>query len=194
MSDTRTSILDAAEYAVRERGLDGFSYADLSEKVGIRKASIHHHFAAKDDLALAIMHRYAERHFTALADISSQTLTAGKSLAHFIARYRGGYEDNFLLCLCVAFSLSPKSLSQDLLLKIADFQAKNIAWLVEKFEQARFDGSVLNVRDAKTEAFACLALLEGAQILARTANESSYFELAMNPLESRFSNRSHQAF
>ena len=44
--DTRISLLDSAERAVRQRGFDGFSYADLSKEIGIRKASIHYHFAS----------------------------------------------------------------------------------------------------------------------------------------------------
>ncbi|KAE9771026.1 TetR family transcriptional regulator, partial [Escherichia coli] len=34
-------------------GYKSFSYADLAERVGIRKASIHHHFPGKEDLVKA---------------------------------------------------------------------------------------------------------------------------------------------
>ena len=36
--DTKTVLLDAAEWAARRHGHDGFSYADLSKRVGIRTA------------------------------------------------------------------------------------------------------------------------------------------------------------
>ncbi|MGL4768117.1 MAG: TetR/AcrR family transcriptional regulator [Formosimonas sp.] len=36
-------------------GYDSFSFADLAQRTGIAKASIHHHFANKADLALAVV-------------------------------------------------------------------------------------------------------------------------------------------
>ena len=39
-----TQILDAAQRMVQTRGYNGFSYADISDEVGLRKASIHHYF------------------------------------------------------------------------------------------------------------------------------------------------------
>ena len=39
-SDTRATLIDDATTLVRRRGYAGFSYADLSEAVGIRKPSL----------------------------------------------------------------------------------------------------------------------------------------------------------
>ena len=55
--DTRQRILDVAEQLLLERGYAGFSYQDIADAVGIRKASIHHHFPAKEDLGRAIIER-----------------------------------------------------------------------------------------------------------------------------------------
>ncbi|MCK5866711.1 MAG: TetR/AcrR family transcriptional regulator, partial [Marinobacter adhaerens] len=56
--DTRTALMDLAEHTVRSRGFDGFSYADLAEAIGIRKASIHYHFPTKAKLSEALIERY----------------------------------------------------------------------------------------------------------------------------------------
>jgi len=58
VSDIKTALLDSAERAARRRGFDGFSYADLAKDMGIRKASIHHHFPTKAALSVALMKRY----------------------------------------------------------------------------------------------------------------------------------------
>ena len=60
-ADTKTALLDLAERAVRSRGYDGFSYADLARAQGIRKASIHYHFPTKADLSQNLMARYHTR-------------------------------------------------------------------------------------------------------------------------------------
>ncbi len=54
MMGTKELLLKEAEMLVRTRGFAAFSYADLSERVGIRKASIHHHFPTKEELGGAL--------------------------------------------------------------------------------------------------------------------------------------------
>jgi len=53
-SERKQQILTLASDLLRTRGFEGFSYQDLSQELGIRKASIHHHFAKKEDLGLAL--------------------------------------------------------------------------------------------------------------------------------------------
>ena len=52
---TAERIVREARDLIMTRGYNGFSYADIAEAVGIRKASIHHHFPAKSDLAKAVI-------------------------------------------------------------------------------------------------------------------------------------------
>jgi TetR/AcrR family transcriptional repressor of nem operon len=59
-SSKKIEILDVAQEAIQKRGYNAFSYADLAEAVGIRKASIHHYFPSKADLGLAVIRRYRE--------------------------------------------------------------------------------------------------------------------------------------
>jgi AcrR family transcriptional regulator len=53
----RDSILDEATRLFAERGYEGASMADLAERVGLRKASLFHHFASKDELRTAVLDR-----------------------------------------------------------------------------------------------------------------------------------------
>ncbi|PWK92720.1 TetR/AcrR family transcriptional regulator [Fulvimonas soli] len=53
--NTREKLLDSARYLIQTRGYNGFSYADVAEQVEVRKASIHHHFPTKADLARAVV-------------------------------------------------------------------------------------------------------------------------------------------
>lgn len=48
--DMREQILTSAQRLVQQRGFNGFSYADIADEVGIRKASLHHYFPTKTDL------------------------------------------------------------------------------------------------------------------------------------------------
>jgi TetR/AcrR family transcriptional repressor of nem operon len=44
---TYDKILRLTDTLIQQRGFLGFSYADLEKAIGIRKASIHHHFPGK---------------------------------------------------------------------------------------------------------------------------------------------------
>ncbi|HEY2515925.1 MAG TPA: TetR/AcrR family transcriptional regulator [Polyangiaceae bacterium] len=57
----REEILDEATQLFAERGYEGTSMADLAEKVGLRKASLFHHFASKEVLYAAVLARLIER-------------------------------------------------------------------------------------------------------------------------------------
>ncbi len=49
----RNEILEHTDDLIQKHGYKGFSYADLSKRLGIAKASIHHHFPSKEDLGIA---------------------------------------------------------------------------------------------------------------------------------------------
>jgi AcrR family transcriptional regulator len=53
----RDEILEEATRLFAERGYEGASMADLAERVGLRKASLFHHFASKDMLYAAVLDR-----------------------------------------------------------------------------------------------------------------------------------------
>ena len=58
--NTRTKILDSAQRLIQTRSFQGFSFQDIADEVGIRKASLYHHFDSKDAIALAVLERAAE--------------------------------------------------------------------------------------------------------------------------------------
>ena len=66
---TRDELIDQATRLIETQGFCAFSYADLAERVGIRKPSIHHHFPAKADLGVAVVRRMHERMAGLWADL-----------------------------------------------------------------------------------------------------------------------------
>lgn len=183
--DTKTSLLDSAERLARELGFDAFSYADLSREVGIRKASIHHHFPAKADLALALVTRYREDFMVALSEIERVEKTAGAQLATYLSLYQTALRGGEQVCLCVSFSVSLSSFDAQVVRQINRFHAESLAWLECVFERGQEDGSISLVGDPSDEAYACLALAEGAQLIVRSSGEISDFENVTKSLKSR---------
>lgn len=55
---TKAALLRAAETQMRSKGYSAFSYADLAAQIGIKKASIRHHFPTKESLGACATGRW----------------------------------------------------------------------------------------------------------------------------------------
>ena len=135
MRDTRNELLMQAEILVRGRGYSGFSYADLADAVGIRKASIHHHFRTKEDLGAALVAAYDLRYDEALDAILTQSPDAIARVEAYGRLYLTGVEKG-LGCLCAALAVELDTLPPVLRADIARFFDKHIAWLERVLAQA----------------------------------------------------------
>ena len=186
-TDTKTALLDSAEDAARRFGFDGFSYADLAKDVGIRKASIHHHFPSKATLSVALMERYHSNFEVICAEIQARAETGGARLKELIVQYRASSDDGKLLCLCASFSSSRDSLSPDVIQRIGLFRAMVTDWMTHAFKLGHTDGSITGVTEPELEASATLSLLEGAQLAARAEENPDLFDKATKLLMSRIS-------
>lgn len=180
---TKQHILIHAESLARRRGYDGFSFADLAEGAGIRKASVHHHFPTKAVLSVELMEAYANRFMAALNRVSDKN--AGQRLAAMIAQYRNALEGGQSQCLCVAFSAISERLPESTKAAVHMFQDSARGWLEQVFSDALKDGSIRDVSRPDEEAAAAFALLEGAQLVSRTSRDPSQFELTTAPLRRR---------
>lgn len=62
MAATRKDeIVQIATRLFAERGYEGASMGDLAERVGLRKASLFHHYASKDDLYCTVLEHLVRR-------------------------------------------------------------------------------------------------------------------------------------
>lgn len=178
--DTRTALLNSAERAARQRGYDAFSFADLAREVGIRKASIHHYFPRKADLAFELIERYADDFAEALTKIDTDGNRPTQKLLAYRQLYRDALADGTQLCLCVAFSAGRNSLPEPVVQRLNQFHEDSVTWLTTIFEQAGWPNS-------EAEARATLALMEGAQLLARAAQDIHQFDQATSAFVARLS-------
>jgi TetR/AcrR family transcriptional regulator, transcriptional repressor for nem operon len=55
LSGTAKRLMDLAEAHIRNGGYTGFSFRNLAAEVGIKSASVHHHFPTKVKMAAAVI-------------------------------------------------------------------------------------------------------------------------------------------
>lgn len=181
MRDTRAELLLQAEILVRGRGYSGFSYADLAEAVKIRKASIHHHFPTKTDLALALVDAYDARYDAALDAVLARTRDAVARIEAYGRLYLGGVEDD-LGCLCAVLAVERDTLPQAVRDGIARFFDKHIAWLEAVLAAGLADGSVRHGLAPGPTARLVVATFEGALLLERILSGAAGFRSTLSAL------------
>ncbi len=128
--EMKEKILTCAQQLVQQRGFNGFSYADIAKEVGIRKASLHHHFPTKTDLGLSLLKVYSEQLNNALINISSSPISANEKLLAYIALYRGSLEAE-RMCLGGMLATEAMTLDPIMLPSLKQFFTRNTEWLTE---------------------------------------------------------------
>lgn len=170
----RNDILDVAQRLLQQRGFNGFSYADIAAEVGIRKASIHHHFPNKIDLAKALLQSYTDQVTWLLQDFMQNRSSAQDRLAGYINLYSETLAANRV---CLGGMLASDIHTLDISLKpelIAFFSASR-TWLVEVLEQGQINGEIRSDQPPAMQADLVLAGLQGALMLARSHEDELIF-------------------
>ena len=174
MDSTREQILSTAEAWVRTSGYAGFSYADLSESVGIRKASIHHHFPTKENLAVALVDRYQREFSRALEALSETHRDAVSKLRGYADLYFAGLREG-RACLCGMLASDYALVPQRVQIGVQGFFASSIEWLERVITQAHDEGAIASNRDAGLEARVFHATILGAMFAARVRSDLPEF-------------------
>jgi len=167
LGGTADRILDVAERLVQTRGYHAFSYADVSEAVGIRKAGVHYHFPSKDDLGRAVAARYRARFAEVLARLDATRKGPGAKLRAYAGLYEAVLADGLRACLCGMLAADFLTLPGAVRAEVADFFADQEAWLARVLAAGRAAGTLVFRGSPVREAQALLSGLEGALLVAR---------------------------
>lgn len=174
-ADTAQQILDAAQYMVQTRGYNAFSYADISQQVGIRKASIHYHFPSKSDLGKELVTRFRETFRKKLDQISR----ASEDHCHQLERYTQLYLDvlqDERMCLGGMLAADFTTLPQGVRQEVNGFFDDNVVWLTKVLVEGSKAGNFHYKGSATVEAQLILAGLEGAMLMARSYGDVRLFQ------------------
>lgn len=180
-ANTADRILDVAERLVQVHGFNAFSYADIAAELGIRKASLHHHFPTKAGLGTALITRYHERFGEALTEILSSTDDANARLQAYVRLY-GKVLRNQRMCLCGVLAADFETLPRPMRDGVLSFFALNEEWLTRVLDEGRQAGSLRFEGPAARIAAFLVSSLEGAMLLARSYGKISRFEAVAKKL------------
>jgi TetR/AcrR family transcriptional regulator, transcriptional repressor for nem operon len=161
---TRDTLLDTAETLVRKRGFSATSYADLADAVGIRKASIHHHFPAKADIGVALVDRYIERFDVHTAALAHRYPKLRPCIRAYGEIYAKSLRDG-LFCLCGMLAGEAQVLPDPVRSRVEVFFSRQLRWLGERLDAAKKRGELPPGADPKDLAETILGALQGALLV-----------------------------
>jgi TetR/AcrR family transcriptional repressor of nem operon len=172
-SATKSALLDLAQELAQTRGLNAFSFQDLASGVGIRTASVHHHFATKGDLGREMMTRYRDRFRSELDLIDARARSPRRKLELFADLFRRTLRQGNRLCLCGMLATEYATLPPAVQREVKAFYDETEGWLTGVLERGRDDGIFAFHGSPGPLAKTFFATLEGAMIAARTFEDES---------------------
>jgi len=183
LSDTAGKLVGGAAQLIMRVGYNGFSYADLSERFGIRKASIHHHFPSKVDLVVAVVEQ-------ARAGIRAQieALDEGSPVALDQLRFYTGYWERCIkdqsapFCLAAVLAAELPGLPEEVAVSVRGHFVDLCTWLERLLELGVEQGSVNLEASPKVEAQAFMATVYGAMLAARAFDDPQRFDVIVEAL------------
>ena len=159
--DRRDRILDAAEGMARRGGYHGFSFREVAAAVGVKSASVHHHFPTKEDMATELATRYAERFVGALG-----APEAPDAVGRLVAAYRAALRQDDQMCLCGLFGAEIDALPVGVGDAVRGFFRANLDWAAR----------ALGGPGTQARAETLVAGLEGALLTARSLRDADLYD------------------
>ena len=169
---SRDRILVAATKIAQARGYGGLNFRDLADAVGIKAASIYHHFASKADLGTAVARRYWEESASDLDVLWTESVNPVDCLHRYPGTFRKALESGNRICLCSFMAAESDDLPEAVTTEIRKFADVNVAWLCKVVSAT----SIASVEEHEGRARAIFAAVAGAQLIARSRADVSVYD------------------
>ena len=167
----REAILEAARRTAQAHGYGGLNFREIGAAVGIRAASIYHHFPSKADLGAAVAKRYWQDTAAELDALSAASGDPTKALHAYPGIFRRSLEQDNRMCLCSFMAAEYDDLPDPVKTEVQAFADVNVAWLARMLAAAAVPAS-----KCETKARAIFAAVAGAQLMARSRADLNLFD------------------
>jgi TetR/AcrR family transcriptional regulator, transcriptional repressor for nem operon len=168
---TGQRILAVAKDFVQTRGYNGFSFHDISRKVGIRTPSVHHHFRTKSDLGRALLAQERSAMNKSLRLIDAQVDSTWGKVKRYVELWNEAAGDGTGVCILGTLAAEYNTLPEPMRTELRQFFDENEAWLAVLLRQGRIDRTLSFDGAPSVAAGGIVALLHGAMVSARAFHD-----------------------
>jgi TetR/AcrR family transcriptional repressor of nem operon len=177
MNQTNQQILYYARHFLQCRGYNGFSYKDISQKLGIKNAAIHNYYPKKEDLVAALLEDSRKKLAANTAQIVESGGSAREQLQYYFDYALKEFDEGKNICppgsVILDFEELPEKVRTQNLLLLDDILSWISRVLKTGLEQGEFDFS--GTADARAEVVVealmgsrQLASIKGRKTLVRS--------------------------
>lgn len=177
----QAQILDVAEAIVRARGYNAFSYADIAKKIGVSKASLHHHFPAKSDLGLKLVMRFKAMFAGALEQVDAHHTSSLIKLREYARLYEGSLQEN-KMCLCGMLAAEHETLSDSMQAEINDYFDGHEKWVAKVLLEGKETGELAFTGEPARHASLIVSNLQGALMIAKSKRSMDHITIVASQL------------
>lgn len=176
LSNTSEEILSCARALIVAGGYNGFSYANIAEVVGIRKASIHHHFPSKVDLVKALVAEHRKATEEGIENLQQAIPDPLEQLRAYIKYWEKCIEDlSAPFCVCALLAGELPILPEEVAIEVRSYFRFLSAWMASVLERGMQQGTIQSMYTPQIEAEIFMATVHGAMLSARAYGDASMF-------------------
>jgi TetR/AcrR family transcriptional repressor of nem operon len=160
LGTTGRKIVQKAQHLLQERGFQFFSFQDLADFAGIRKASVFHYFKTKEELARWMIVDYRERMESWARDLAAKTSDPREKLAAYFQMFANISKNGRNVCPGGSLLLDWNNFSKPVQAELQELLKFHRRWLTQLLEEA-LAKKILNV---KAEQIPSHSLLIGSSL------------------------------
>jgi TetR/AcrR family transcriptional regulator, transcriptional repressor for nem operon len=166
VSDAKAAIMDAAERRMQQGGFGGFSFREIAADVGIKSSSVHYHFPTKEDLAAAVIRRWAE-YTSKLVD--KELEKDPDPIRVWTKAFRGTAFSEAHMCPCTVLAAAAQDLPEQV--------AKEVKGFFKMCQDKLVAGGL-----SPSKAAEVLSTITGALVLANALGDTAEYDRATRDL------------
>lgn len=176
MKSTRSEIIRIADHLIRTKGYNAFSYADISECLKIKNASIHYYFPSKSDLGVEVI----KNTIIGFKDLTSSWMVLDVKIQFekFVTMHDKTQKEHWV-CLMGALSSSFDTLSDEMKSELNKMANIIIDYLTELLAKGKEQGIFSFTEDPNTKAYLIQSSLLASLLLDKVMGNNTY-ELIQN--------------
>ena len=177
---TREQILAVARSLIETRSYLGFSFQDVADAIGIRKASLYHHFPTKEALGIAVI-REATQLFK---NWEAARVRAPKdALESYFRMYRNTLKAGSGMCPAGALTPGWDCINEELRQAVQELRNTQVLWLTGVLGALAPAGHKKGASAASLAAYV-FSVCQGALLASRMTGRAEDFDEAIAQLRS----------
>lgn len=188
--DTREKIVTLARHYFQSVGFQSFSFQNIADDLGIKKASIHYHYPSKEELGLEVLEVYYKDFKEYTKNIIERPPRV--RLFALFKLYEAYTGENGKICPFGVVGTEYHVLSQAIRDKTLVLHNQHRDFLIQTLQDGTKDGSFILTLGVKDTADLFMSAIQGSMQISRIRKDKEYFPRMIKSLKSMIQMKEHK--